>query len=114
MNGYSPKELIDELFAIRLFLTTLLLVLTGVGIMLVSVFLYMRKRSQALVLNEESRAFQAEASGLHSNADYPTLKDIASAREPVHPGDAFSVYQLGMAHFRCQESPSPSLWILGY
>ena len=52
----------------------------------------MRKRSQALVLNEESRAFQAKVSGLLSKADYPTLKDIASAREPVHAGDALAMY----------------------
>jgi hypothetical protein len=114
MNGYSPKELIDELFAIRLVLTTLLLVLQAWASCWFQCSSIMRKRSQALVLNEESRAFQAEASGLLSEADYPTLKDTASTREPVHPGDALAMYQLGMAHFRCQESPSPSLWILGY
>lgn len=103
MDSHTYKDLIDELFAIRLVLTVLLLAFAYIAVILTAMFLYARKRTQGLLLNEEAKAFQAEASGLLSKAEYQKLKDIASSREQANPGDSLATYYLGMAHFRCEE-----------
>ena len=97
------NDSIDTLKSILFVLYGILATLISLAIFFIFAFHFSRRRTQALVLNEIAKGFQAMAQEFLSKGDYVSLRKLAQDRLAEYPGDASAEYFVGMACFRSRD-----------